>query len=58
MEEYIENGALLGLLIDPIEKKVHIYRPSAEVEILVHPHTVSGEPLLKGLALDLAGILE
>lgn len=58
MEEYIENGAQLGWLIDPIEKKVHIYRPNVEVEILFHPETVSGEPLLKGLALDLRGILD
>lgn len=58
MEEYIENGALLGLLIDPIEKKVHIYRPDAEVEIQFRPQTVSGEPLLKGLSLDLTGILD
>jgi Uma2 family endonuclease len=26
MEEYIENGAKLGWLIDPIKRKVHIYR--------------------------------
>ena len=58
MEEYIENGAPLGWLIDPIEKKVHIYRPNAAVEILTLPRTVSSEPVLKGLALDLTGILE
>lgn len=58
MVEYIENGAELGWLIDPIEKKVYIYRPGAEVEILDHPKSISGEPTLKGLSLILAGIFD
>ncbi|CAN5458573.1 Uma2 family endonuclease [soil metagenome] len=33
MNEYIENGVLLGWLIDPKNKKVHIYRANGEVEI-------------------------
>lgn len=52
MEEYIENGAQLGWLIDPFEKKVYVYRPQAQVECLDNPATVSGEPLLKGFVLD------
>lgn len=58
LEEYIENGAQLGWLMDPIEKKVHIYRPDSPVEILDNPTEVSGEPLLKGFVLKLAGILD
>ena len=58
MEEYVANGAQLGWLIDPREKKVHIYRPNAEVEPLDNPQTVSGDPLLKGFKLDLAGIFD
>jgi Uma2 family endonuclease len=58
MDEYIENGALLGWLVDPIEKKVYIYRPNEAVEILENPRSVSGEPLLNGLKLDLSGIIE
>ncbi|MBA3786275.1 MAG: Uma2 family endonuclease [Acidobacteria bacterium] len=52
MKEYIENGAALGWLIDPLEKKVHVYRPDAEIEVLDNPKQVSGEPLLKGFALN------
>jgi len=52
MAEYIENGALLGWLIDPPEKKVHIYRSDAEIEILENPKQVSGEPLLNGFSLN------
>ena len=52
MEEYIQNGAGLGWLIDPFEKKVYVYRPQAQVECLDNPATVSGEPLLKGFVMD------
>jgi Uma2 family endonuclease len=58
MEEYIANGAQLGWLIDPKEKKVHVYRPGAQVEVLDNPTEVSGEPLLKGFTLKLEGILD
>jgi len=53
MEEYIENGAQLGWLIDPTEKKVYIYRPGADVECLDNPESVSGEPFLKGFLLNM-----
>ncbi|HEX8422309.1 MAG TPA: Uma2 family endonuclease, partial [Pyrinomonadaceae bacterium] len=56
MEEYVMNGAQLGWLIDPLERKVYVYRPSAPVAELDHPQTVSGEPLLRGLELDLQEI--
>lgn len=58
MEEYLENGAQLGWLLDPLEKKVHIYRPNEKVKILNRPKTISGEPLLQGLKLKLTGILD
>jgi len=57
MEEYIENGAGLGWLIDPIKKKVYVYCPNANVEKLENPQTVSGEPLLKGFVLKSGHIL-
>ena len=57
MEEYLSNGAQLGWLIDPIEKRVHIYRPNLPVEILENPSQISGDPLLKGFVLKLEGIL-
>jgi len=58
MKEYIENGASLGWLIDPTKKRVYVYRPNSEVEILENPETVSGEPLLKGFVLSLKEIWE
>jgi Uma2 family endonuclease len=56
IQEYIANGALLGWLIDPKEKKVYIYRPSAEVCCLENPDTISGDPVLPGFVLDLRRI--
>jgi Uma2 family endonuclease len=56
MLEYLENGARLGWLIDPIEQKVHTYRPRAAVQVLDKPSTVSGDPELSGFVLDLAAI--
>ena len=53
MQEYIANGARLGLLIDPQTKRVHIYRPNHQVEILQDPETVSADPILPGFTLHL-----
>jgi Uma2 family endonuclease len=58
MEEYIENGARLGWLLDPFERKVYAYRPGAEVEVLEDPEAVSGEPLLRGFTLDVRALWE
>jgi Uma2 family endonuclease len=52
MVEYIENGASLGWLIDPFERRVYVYRPDYEVVILENPETVSGDPLLPGFTLN------
>jgi Uma2 family endonuclease len=53
MQEYVANGALLGWLIDPLQKKVYVYRPASEVVCLDDPKTISGDPVLPGFVLDL-----
>ena len=58
MEEYIENGASLGWLIDAAKRKIYVYRPDAKVEILENPTKISGEPFLKGFTLNLKEIWE
>jgi Uma2 family endonuclease len=58
MREYIENGARLGWLIDPEERKVHAYQPNNRVEISDKPDSVSGDPILPGFVLDLKPIWE
>ena len=56
IEEYIDNGVSLGLLIDRKNRKVYIYRPDRELEILDNPETVSGDPELPGFVLRMAKI--
>ncbi len=53
MEEYRENGARLGWLIDPKKKQVHVYRPGQPVQVLDNPQTLAGDPELPGFMLDL-----
>ena len=52
MQEYLVNGARLGWLIDPLEKRVCIYRPGQPVEVLDDPLAVSGDPVLPGFVLQ------
>jgi Uma2 family endonuclease len=53
MEEYLDSGARLGWLIDPLEKKVHVYRPNEQAVCLDDPDSVTGDPVLSGFRLDL-----
>jgi Uma2 family endonuclease len=56
MQEYLDNGARLGWLIDPESRHVYVYRPDAPVERLDSPDTISGDPVLRGFVLDLREI--
>jgi Uma2 family endonuclease len=56
MQEYMDNGAQLGWLIDPVRQQVFIYRPNLPVEQLDKPDSVSVETLLPGFRLDLREI--
>lgn len=56
MAEYMANGAELGWLIDPLNRRVLIYRPGLDVETLEAPEQISGHPVLEGFSLELGGI--
>lgn len=56
MQEYVDNGCRLGWLIDPEERRVHVYRPDQPVNVVKHPSTLSGDPVLSGFTLDLTPI--
>lgn len=58
MAEYVANGAKLGWLIEPDQRRVHVYLPDGRVEIFKNPQTISGEPVLPGFTLDLQPIWE
>lgn len=57
MQEYIDNGARLGWLIDAKARRVEIYRINQDVEILEQPATLSGEDVLPGFILDLKPVM-
>lgn len=56
MQEYQENGARLGWLINRKQQQIEIYRLNQGVEILEHPNEISGEDVLPGFVLDLTTI--
>ncbi len=56
MQEYMDNGARLGLLIDPQNRRVYIYRPEAEVEVMEDPESLSADPILPDFVLDLTEV--
>jgi Uma2 family endonuclease len=53
MQEYMENGAKLGWLLNRKDRQVEIYRPDREVEVLQSPSSLSGETVLPGFVLYL-----
>lgn len=57
MKEYLNNGMLLGWLIDPQNKRVEIYRFQKDVEVLENPPNLSGEDILPGFILNLKPVL-
>ena len=50
---WADSGTRLALLVDPRNRAVHRCRPRREAEILERPATVSCEPEMPGLTLDL-----
>jgi len=49
MREYMDNGAQLGWLIDPLERTVRVYRAGfCEPELLADPEVLDGEETLPG----------
>jgi len=57
MREYIDNGSLLGWLINPQDNQVEIYRKGQSVEILENPTQLSGEDVLPGFLLNLKRVM-
>jgi Uma2 family endonuclease len=56
MQEYLENGAQLGWLIDRQRRIVEIYRPGQGVELIEHPDQINGDPELPGFCLSLVKV--
>ena len=53
MQEYLDNGARLGWLIDPLDHRAYIYRPGQAVEVLEDPAVLTGDPVLPGFVFPI-----
>ncbi len=58
MDEYIENGVLLGWLVDRANRTVYVYRPNIPMEMLRDPVEVCGDPELPGLVINMARVFQ
>ncbi|MBA2376294.1 MAG: Uma2 family endonuclease [Rubrobacter sp.] len=58
MREYIENGAKLGWLLDPEERRAYVYKSDGSAELLENPESLSGDPELPGFTLTLKPVWE
>jgi Uma2 family endonuclease len=52
MGQWIDNGAALAWLVDPIDGKVTIYRPEQEPETLHRPESVTASEPVAGFTLQ------
>ncbi len=53
MQEYLENGLLLGWLIDIQNQTVEVYRPQEPREVLQEPSLLTGDYLLPNFSVSL-----
>jgi Uma2 family endonuclease len=53
MQEYQRLGVKLGLLIDPKNKQVEIYRPGQEIEVLESPVAIDCNEVMPGFVLSM-----
>lgn len=56
LEEYRENGARLGWLLDPQEQRAFVYRPGEAVEVFIKPEVLHGERVLQGFVLNVSEV--
>ena len=56
MQEYIENGAILGWLIDTETRQVLVFQPQKKLFSLEKPEVLSANEVLMGFELDMQKI--
>ena len=54
MQEYLENGLLLGWLIDIQNQTIEVYRPQEPCQVLQKPSLLTGELVLPNLSIELS----
>jgi Uma2 family endonuclease len=58
MKEYMANGAQLGWLLDPRQRRVYVYRPGVPEIRLDNPATLAGDPALPGFVFDVQRVFD
>jgi Uma2 family endonuclease len=56
MKEYQRLGVKLGLLVDPKNKQVEIYRPGQEPEVLESHDSIDCNEVIPGFVLSMSRI--
>jgi Uma2 family endonuclease len=54
MQEYQRLGVKLGLLINPKNKQVEVYRPAQEVVVLESPGEIDCNEVMSGFVLSMS----
>ncbi len=57
MQQWLENGALLGWLIDPFRATIRIYRPGQQAELVRKPEVLEGGGPITGFRLEMERVL-
>ena len=57
MAEWMEAGARLGWMLDAIDRRVYIFRPGREIEILENPAVLYGEDVLPGFVFEVGRLM-
>jgi Uma2 family endonuclease len=52
LQEYIDNGAKLGWLVDPDACQVYCYCPGQTLQVYDRPENLSGDPILPNFRMD------
>jgi Uma2 family endonuclease len=52
MQEYIANGAEMGLLLDTEQRRVYIYKPDEQVQEVENPEKIICDSVLSGFELN------
>ena len=57
MAEWMEAGSRLGWMLDAIDRRVYIFRPGRETEILEDPAVLDGEDVLPGFVFEVGRLM-
>ena len=57
MAEWMDGGARLGWLLDPVDRRVYVFRPGRELEILDNPAMLYGEDVLPGFVFEVGRLM-